>query len=533
MNADESNGHAPVLFDAELERLLVAAVLADPARLASLDFFAACDLVDFQAIAAFGAVRNVVANGDPLTPAAVRARLAADMLHKDPARKIIEHPQLGDLTWFDRIVATSVPSDPPVTSWACQILDLAIRRKALEAAEEAAVLDVDRDALSDVEPPARPRPPWWRAPELVDEILRYADEPWVAFRLGDEELVRIRAGGIAVIMGGSGSRKSSLTAALLVEHAQHVGPAIALSIELPAEEFGGRIVGMRCDASWEEALRGQVRREFMVDALDLPRLYVIDQENATLANLDKAIEQAGIDYPGQPILCAVDYAQLVESKEREVRMQVADAFKQINRITRRRRVVAIAVSQMSRVAAQQARDGEKIGAASADGGAESAAIERFATLTLSIGAMSEPRADGSQAVELSLGKARMLGGDRVFMMNSWGRSGRWRIAEAPLPATTIRERRVTERGEKKQKAAELAMLGAASQSALPLTREQLCDVFPGAIAMRRSAVACLIARGDLVEVHERRARSRTWLVWTPERAVAARIPLVRDVEEKL
>lgn len=410
---------------------------------------------------------------------------------------------------------------------------------AREAAELAAVASRDdqpdeRSAAqaSTSTAPQAPRRVWWRGPELVDEILRYATEPWVSFQLGGEELVRVRAGGIAVIMGGSGSRKSSLTAALLVEHAKHVGPAIALSIELPAEEFGGRIVGMRCDASWEEALRGQVRREFMEDALDLPRLYVIDQENATLANLDKAIEQARIDYPGEPILTAIDYAQLIESKEREVRMQVADAFKQINRITRGRRVVAIAVSQMSRAAAQQAREGEKIGAASADGGAESAAIERFATVTLSIGAMSEPRSDGSQAVELSLGKARMLGGDRVFMMDSWGRTGRWRIAEPPKPAAEVREGRDAERAQKYQGTLENALLGAAMRSPTPLLREDLAEMIQGRSKTKRSAIACLIARGDLVEVQQKKLRSRSWLVWTPERATETGVRLVRDMDEE-
>lgn len=388
------------------------------------------------------------------------------------------------------------------------------------------------DVASAKQPTPPARHPWYRGPELVDRIMRFAGEPWVLLALGGEELVRIRAGGIAVIMGGSGSGKSSLTSGLLVEHAANVGPAIALSIELPAEEMAGRIVGMRCDASWEEALRGQVRREFMEDALNLPRLYVIDQEDATVANLEAAIAVARADYPDQPILVAIDYAQLLDSEEREARMRVADAFKQINRVARRTRVVAIAVSQMSRAAAQQVRDGEKIGAASADGGAESAAIERFASVTLTIGAASEPRTDGSRLVELSLGKGRMVGGDRVFKMDSWGRTGRWRIAEAPKPASEIREQRVSERAQKKQKSAELAMVGAASQAALPLTREQLCDVFPGAIAMRRAALSCLIARGELVEVQERKFKSKSWLVWTPERAIAAGLKLVRDMEDE-
>lgn len=399
---------------------------------------------------------------------------------------------------------------------------------------EAETPDARSTAKTTAPAPAAPTkpPPWFRGPQLVDEIMRYAAEPWVSLLIGGEELGRVRNGGIVVIMGGSGSGKSSLTSGVLVEHAQHVGPAIALSIELPAEEFGGRVVGMRCDASWEESLRGQVRIEFMRDALDLPRLYVIDQENATLENLERAVTQAKLDYPGESILVAIDYAQLLESKEREVRMQVTDAFKRINRITRKHRVVALAVSQMSRSAAQQARDGEKLGVASADGGAESAAIERFATMTLAIGAMSEPRQDGSRSVELSLGKGRMTGGDRVFPMEYVGRTGRWRIAGSAKMAAEVRDGRDAERSAKLQASLELALLGAAMQSAAPMSREDLCEQVQGRGTYKRSAVACLVARGDLVEVAIKKPRSRAWLVWTPDRALEHGNKLVRDMEDE-
>jgi len=316
----------------------------------------------------------------------------------------------------------------------------------------------------------------------------------------------------------------------LVEHAAHVGPAIALSIELPADELAGRIVGMRCDASWEEALRGLVRDEFVADALNLPRLWIIDRDEATLATLEEAIEAARKEFPDQPILVAIDYAQLLESKERDVRQQVADVFKQIDRVLRRHRVVGIAVSQMSRAAAKQAREGEKIGIDSADGGAESAAIERFATFTLTIGAASEERQDGSRAVELSVGKGRMFGGDRVIPMNSWGRTGRWRVAGVAKVAAEVREQRDTERAAKYQQSLEHALLGAAMKAPAPLIREELAEMIQGKSKAKRSAIACLIARGDLVEVAQKRQRSRSWLVWTAERAAEADLKLVRDLE---
>jgi KaiC/GvpD/RAD55 family RecA-like ATPase len=535
-----ANGYA-VLVDVELERMLVASVIADPRHLAQLREFSAVDLGDMQARAAFAALRNVEHRGEPLTPASVRAELAAEMLRKEPERKLIEHPQVGDLAWFDRLTATPLPAgEPLISSWAYQILGLAASRlAAVEAADEAARAEheIDDFALRDAEPPApeppKPaaRPPWFRGRELVDEIMRYATEPWVDLRVGGENMGRVRNGGIVVIMGGSGSGKSSMASALLLEHARNVGPAIALSIELPAEEMAGRMVGMQCDASWEEALRGQVRIEFMEAALDLPRLYIIDRAKATIANLDRCIDAARAEYPDEPIMVAIDYAQIMESPEKEIRMQVAGAFKAIDEIGRRQRVVTLAVSQMGRAGAEAATNGEKIGAASAALGAESAAIERFATMTLSIGAKSEPFPDGSQNVEVSLGKGRMSGGDRVFPMNYWGRTGRWRVAGSAKQAAEVREGRDTERSEKLQKSLELALLGAGMKAAAPIAREDLCEQVQGRGTYKRSAIACLIARGDLVEVAIKKSRSRTWLVWTPERAAEAGMKLVRDMED--
>lgn len=393
------------------------------------------------------------------------------------------------------------------------------------------VSDVDSAADRDREPPTKPVP-WKLGPAIVDEIWDRRDEPWVTLKLGPDDLCRVRAGGIAVVMGGSGSGKSSLVSNMLMQHARDAGPAIAMSIELPADELAARIVGIRCDSGWEAVLRGQVKREFLVDALALPRLYVLERKHATLENLATCIDAARADHPGEPILVGIDYAQLIHSKEREVRLRVADAFERIDDVSREKRVVSIAVSQMGRSGAKAARDGDKVGAESADLGAESAAIERFASVTLSIGKQGEPREDGSKAVELSIGKGRMSdAADSVRPASYWGRSGLWRIAGDAIAADKVRADRETGVALKKQTAAELTMLGAAQKSAGPLTKEDLCELVVGNAQMKRAAVAALIARGDLVEVRQRRARSRSWLLWSPDRAVDAGLQLVRDMPE--
>lgn len=396
-------------------------------------------------------------------------------------------------------------------------------------AEYERLADSDRDVAPATDAvPAKA--PWYRCPDLVDAIMERAADPWIDLTLAGDELARVRVGGTVVIIGGSGSGKSSLVSCVLVEHAKNVGPAIALSIELPAEELAARIVGQRCDASWEDALRGRVPREDMERVLDLPRLYVLDRRRATIHNLAKCVDSARAEYPGQPILVAIDYAQLLDSKEREARMRVADAFAQIDDCAREKKFVALALSQMSRANAQKARTGEMLGAEAAAAGAESAAIERFATLTLTIG-MAAEREDGSSAVELSVGKARMSKGDRVIPMSYFGRTGLWRVAGDAKSATEVRDSREAEKESKARSTAELAMLGTARIAKEPLlTRAQLMEGISGRKATKVAALSALLARGDLIEVNKKQPKTKHWFLAVPDRARdAGFVPRQQDI----
>ena len=229
------------------------------------------------------------------------------------------------------------------------------------------------------------RRPWHRCPDLVEEILSRANEPWVSLTLAADEIVSVRAGGIVVVMGPTGAGKTSLVAGMLVAHARNAGPVVVLSRELPADS-GARAIGMQCDASWPDVLTGKVPRPDMERSLALPRMLVLDRRAATLTALVSAIKTMKTECAGEPVLAVVDYVQIIESQEREARSKVADVIAQIDEIARAHRVVVIAISQMSRAAyGPRAGGGEAVGADSTDGGAESAAIERAASVTLSIG----------------------------------------------------------------------------------------------------------------------------------------------------
>lgn len=123
------------LFDPQIERMFVAALIADPTW---HDQVEAClpDLGDLQAQAAFTAFANVRARGATVTAAAVRAELAATLQQRDPSHTVLEHEHLGDLGWFDKLVAVPLPTAPPVAGWSHAIVNLAeYRRQAIADAE--------------------------------------------------------------------------------------------------------------------------------------------------------------------------------------------------------------------------------------------------------------------------------------------------------------------------------------------------------------------------------------------------------------
>jgi replicative DNA helicase len=68
------------------------------------------------------------------------------------------------------------------------------------------------------------------------------------------------------------------------------------------------------------------------------------------------------------VLVVVDYLQIVESKEGDPRSKVADVVAQIDELLRAYRCVGILISQMSRNASRESKNGDRVGADTTDGG---------------------------------------------------------------------------------------------------------------------------------------------------------------------
>ena len=375
---------------------------------------------------------------------------------------------------------------------------------------------------------APPRKPWRLASEYVAEIRSRANEAWVSLELSGREIVRCRPGGMVIVMGPSGGGKSSLTAALMVNHARFYGPAIYLSAELPGDEIAARMIGMQTDSSWEDVLRGRLSDEHMLQALALPRLAIVERRDATTSALIKTIVEFKGLFAGEPVLFAVNYTQIFGASAEDARLRMSSVMAEIDQVARDYRAVGIPVNQMSRANAKAAREGDKLGAETADMAAESAAIERFATVTLAIGGLKAVNEDGDQVGQLSVGKARMGGGDTVFPIRFEGRTGRYIIEGDAKPAAEVRAELAEKRDQSAIDNACMSILGAAAQSREPRPRTDLCKAARVKREVGLIAVAKLLQQGDLVEVRVKKARSQSWMVCTPALARAAQIPLLEE-----
>jgi len=363
-----------------------------------------------------------------------------------------------------------------------------------------------------------------RASALVQTILARSMEPWIDLTVGGTSIGRLRLGSVAMFTGAPGAGKTTLVLAMATEHD---GAVIFVSVELDGDELVARVVGMRCDASWEDVLRGRVARSDMERVLDLPNFVVLDGDDARAGQIEHEVAAIRTESPSMPILVIVDYLQIVPCEDAgEVRARVAAVAQDLRRIAKRYRVVVLGISQPSRANGKALSSGEITGAETMTTGAESAEIERAAYLTFAIGAHGQDREDGTRHVDLNVGKGRFGGGDRVIPMSYCGRSGKWLVAGEGRAAAEVKIERQGARDQAKTTAACLAMLAYAGKSPKSVTREELRAAAAVKGTLAAVAITSMLATGELVEVAQKKPRARTWQIWTPAKAEAAGVEMV-------
>ena len=304
-----------------------------------------------------------------------------------------------------------------------------------------------------------------RGAEIITEIWNRRNEPLVPLEIGGGVLVEPYLGAIVLLNGGTGAGKTSLGMDIAIRHAVDRGPAIVASLEMPLQIIGARIVGILCDESWTGVLRGLVAHEDMLGQWP-DRLRIVERRDAIIDNLRASVAAARRDYPDEPVLVVVDYVQIMDNDEREIRRRVARAMAELDALATEHRAVVLALSQGSRASSRLLASGKKVGRETADAGAEAAELERWSVYTIGIGGHVPTDGDWS-AVDLSIGKGRIGGGDTVRPACYCGRTGAWRVTGDARPAAEVRAERERKRADKGQRNAESAILGAAGQATEP------------------------------------------------------------------
>lgn len=351
---------------------------------------------------------------------------------------------------------------------------------------------------------------------MLDEREQRARDPWVDLRLGGQVIASIPVGESAVFDAPTGYGKTSACSAMAFEHAVTTGPAIYCSLELGSSAIADRIIGSQLCRPWDEVMRGGATRQ-EAEAVLPERLYILDDDRARLDALPERIREVRAAWPGQPIVAWIDYLQLDCMAGEDMRGAVARKAELGRLIAKQERIALGLVSQPSRAAAKELRAGERVGADTISVSAESAQIERGAAVTFALGGASPVDERGWSRMDLSIGKARYGGGDRVFVAWYHGAHGRWRLEADPQRAADVRANREAERDTARTEAARLAMVAAASLSKEPLTSRELRAKAHCSYAIAAGALTAAVAAGELSE-YPPKGRSRYPTYWTPGRS---------------
>lgn len=292
---------------------------------------------------------------------------------------------------------------------------------------------------------------WSSREQIAREIHRRKDEPWITIGVDGKPIAPLRAGSTVTLQGGTGAGKSSLAASLILNHCEKPNHyALVLSAELPFDEFGARMAGIKLGKTWGEMLRGDVSETDIVAALPA-RLAMVDREAATFETLAIKLQHFRLSHPDAVLLVVFDYGQILDAPGDDVRSKVGGVWIAADKIARAYKTVSLVLSQMSRANSKGARHGERLGADAIDGGAETAAIERWSTMVLEIGSPGTLEDDGWRDMSLSIAKGRMSGGDLVMPMRYCGRFGQWQIVGEAKPAAEAKalvlEQQLTRRND--------------------------------------------------------------------------------------
>lgn len=392
------------------------------------------------------------------------------------------------------------------------VVDFAKAKLAALAAEQSDAAFAARDA--EPEPPPKAKPRWSRTmAAIAEEVIQLGKQP--LWRWGFPTLDReapVPVGSLVYVLGATGRGKSSFLAQVATNHAANTGPVLVVSAELTAAIMGARVAAQTGIDSWINVVTGKVEPDLVRLALDIPRMRMADGVGASwAADLRAEIVAIQAEHPGEQLLVALDYLQLLRMEGREIRERVLGASAILRELAKEFGLIVLAIAKMGRAASKAARDGTAVGIDGTEGGAE-AGIELDAIVQLSLGAMKpEDAADpkGPQIVDVSINKTRFGAADTVVPFRFRGALGVFEDMDQAVPAADRRaeaaDQKKVEREAAKLVRNEGRVLDHLEQATAPLTCNEVAGPLDkggvgGTKADNLRAIEALVTSGRAVRI---------------------------------
>lgn len=277
------------------------------------------------------------------------------------------------------------------------------------------------------------------ARDLVGEIRSRANEPavrtpWARF---DEVTGGLVPGSLTVVIGFQGSGKSSFAAQLGAHHAES-GWTIYYLGEMSPRILAARIIGQRTKRPWQDVLHGKIGDDEMSAVLDRLRFRIIPRHPDPIAAIRQTIAEVRAIDARAPVMLIVDYVQLLAMTKSDMRVSNTEVIRALQALIESQELVGVILSQTSRGNSKRIREGAEDSIDLADTGAETAELERSATLQL---VLSYQQKDDTRVHEVIVAiTKRRFGGPTKLYFDYDGESGLWMPRDTPVQSTAEQER---------------------------------------------------------------------------------------------
>lgn len=403
------------LFDANLEREIVAALIAAPELHDELPRAFGLDvLADLQAQHAFEAFANLRARGDRVTVDTIREEVERRVGHRD-AR------------WIDELTSIKAPAREVTIESVEIVIELARSRAAAIAEAEILAPTPPVTAPQEHKPPI----PFITVHDAIEELVAFADRPIypTPFPTLNEALGfgGLLGGQVYNLAAGTGRGKTSATSQIAMHQAERGDVVIAFY-----EAFGGYVIarmaagplGIRSNDIIRDAAKhgAAVLRTVphRIHLLDRPSLAVIRDAADELAQKSGTAPLVIVDYMSK----VADAMQATQARP-DPRLAMSQASSELLELADGSGSPVIAVSATSRMSNKRAADPRSVAPYElVDVPKESGAVE-YDSAGLVVISLSDDWDGDERIATWTVAKAR-YGIEQHIEMRFDGRRGAWR-----------------------------------------------------------------------------------------------------------